>query len=220
MASSLTRRPPLSLVIALAAGLAVSWGLRWLPDDGRRLTRTPVVESVLADPGSPASGAARPDVTVVVFTDYQCPICKRTDPALSRLVAKDPRVRVIWKDWAIRGEASQAAARTALAAHFQGRYAEVHAALMAARGALTPERIAAIAKDAGADPARLAADRAAHARQIDEQLARHGQQAFGLGLAGTPAYLVGPYLLEGGLDDRRLAHAVKRARRAGPPRPS
>ena len=105
-AAVLARRPRLSLAIAVAAGLAVSWGLRWLPDDGRRLTRTPVVESVLADPGSPASGAARPDVTVVIFTDYQCPICKRTDPALYRLLAADPKVRVVWKDWAIRDRKS------------------------------------------------------------------------------------------------------------------
>jgi len=217
VASLLARHPRLSLALALVAGVAVSAGLRWLPDDGRRLTRTPVVQSVLADPGSPASGALRPDVTVVVFTDYRCPICKRTDPALGRLLAADPGVRVIWKDWPIRGEASKLAARTALAAHRQGRYEPVHAALMAARGTLTPERIAAIAEEAGADPLRLAADQGAHAREIDEQLGRHASQAFGLGLAGTPAYLVGPYLLEGGLDDRRLAHAVKAARRAGPP---
>jgi len=219
VANLLARRPRLSLAVAVLTGLAVSAGLRWLPDDGRRLALTPVVQGVLSDPGSPATGAARPQVTVVVFTDYQCPICKATEPALTRLLAADPTVRVIWKDWPIRGPASDLAARTALAAHRQGRYEPVHAALMAARGTLTPERIAALAAAAGADPARLAADQAAHAREIDAQLTRHAVQAFGLGLSGTPAYLVGPYLLEGGLDDRRLAHAVRRARRAGPPQP-
>lgn len=213
------RHPRLSLAIALVAGFAVSFLLRWLPQEGRELTLTPVVESVLFDPGTPWSGAADPQVTVVVFTDYLCPICKRTDPALGRLLADDPGVRVVWKDWPIRGEASELAAATALAAHRQGRYRQVHDALMAARGALTPERIDAIAEGAGADPARLAADRAAHAAEIRAQLAGHSRQAFGLGLAGTPSYLVGPYLLEGALDDRRLRDAVRRARRAGPLRP-
>ena len=202
------------LVLAVAAGAAVSLFLRWLPEDGRRLTLTPVVAGVLADPGSPAAGAARPQVTVVVFTDYQCPICKATDPALDRLLAADPTVRVVWKDWPIRGPQSDLAARTALAAHAQGRYREVHSGLMAARGPLSPERIAAIARAAGADPDRAAT------HQIDAQLKRHAAQAFGLGLSGTPAYLVGPYLLEGGLDDRRLRHAVEKARKAGPPKPS
>lgn len=212
------RHPRVLLAVAVAAGLAVSVGLRWLPQDGKRLELTPVVAKVLRDPGSPASGAAAPEVTVVVFTDYQCPICKSTDPALGRLLDADPTVRVIWKDWPIRGPMSDYAARTALAAAWQGRYREVHAALMAARGALDPARIDAIAASAGADPARLAADRTAHARDIDAQLSAHALQAFGLGLRGTPSYLVGPYRLEGGLDDRRLRHAVEKARRAGPPR--
>jgi len=208
----------LSLALAIAAGLVGYAWLQWSPPAGRKLELTPVVSQVLSDPGSPAAGAARPEVTVVIFTDYQCPICKATDPALSRLLATDAGVRVVWKDWPIRGPMSDLAARTALAAHAQGRYAPVHDALMAARGQLTPARIADIAAQAGADPRRLAADLQSQARAIDAQLGRHRMQAFSLGLQGTPAYLVGPYLIQGGLDDRALAAAVGRARRAGPPR--
>lgn len=213
------RHPRLMLVLALGVGFALTLLLRLLPEEGRRLTLTPVVQEVIADPGSPWSGARNPDVTVVVFTDYLCPLCKQTDPALGRLLADDPRVRVIWKDWPIRGEMSEYAAVTALAAERQGRYREVHDALMAARGELTPQRVDAIAEAAGADLARLAADRTEHADEIHAQLARHSRQAFGLGLPGTPSYLVGPYLLVGALDDRRLRQAVDRARRVGPPRP-
>jgi protein-disulfide isomerase len=208
----------LSLAFAVAAGLLGYAWLQWAPPDGRRLEPTPAVAEVLNDPGSPTTGPAGADVTVVIFTDYQCPACKLTDPALTRLLAIDPNVRVVWKDWPIRGPASELAARTALAAHRQGRYAEVHDALMAARGQLTPPRIADIAARAGADPAQLAADLRTHARAIDSQLGRHRIQAFSLGLQGTPAYLVGPYLIQGGLDDRRLAAAVHRARRSGPPK--
>ena len=56
---------------------------------------------------------------------------------------------------------------------------------------------------------------AARASQIEAQIGRHGSQAFGLGLQGTPAYLIGPYLVQGGLDDLPLAAAVRRARRSG-----
>jgi protein-disulfide isomerase len=215
MAGWIARRPRLSLAVALGVGFLASALLQWMPEQGRRLELTQVVEGVLTDPGSPAAGAANPQVTIVVFTDYQCAICKVTDPALTRLIESDPTVRVIWKDWPIRGPASSLAARTALAAHREGRYVQVHTALMAANGQLTPERIADIARAAGADPdlARR------HAREIDAQLGRHTLQAFGLGVAGTPTYLVGPYLLEGGLDDYALSQAVERARRAGPPQP-
>ena len=75
-----------------------------------------VVAAVLDDPGSPRAGPPGADVTIVVFTDYLCPICKATDPALARLQAADPRVRVVYKDWPIRGPVSELAARTALAA--------------------------------------------------------------------------------------------------------
>ena len=209
----------LSLLFAVAAGLGTTAWLQLGPPPGQRLTRTPVVDQVLSDRGSPASGAraTAADVTVVVFTDYQCAICKRTDPALGRRLAEDPKVRVIWKDWPIRGPASDFAARVALAADRQGRYRPVHDALMAARGQLTPARTLDIARQAGADPVRLAADLQAQARAIDAQLGRHRLQAFSLGLQGTPAYVVGPYLIQGALDDRALAAAVRRARRSGPP---
>ncbi|WP_337188509.1 DsbA family protein [Phenylobacterium sp.] len=214
----LGRRPTLSLALALGAGLLVSLALRMMPPDGPVLTRTPVVAAVLDDAGSPRSGAARPDVVVVVFTDYRCGVCKRTDPALRRLLADDPGVQVVWKDWPIRGEESVFAARVALAAHRQGRYDAVHDALMAATGALTPERSLAVAAAAGADPRRLATDLEIHAQALDRQIGDHNAQAFGLGLQGTPSYVVGPYLLQGGLDDGALVAAVRRARRAGPPK--
>jgi len=203
----------LSLALAVAAGLAGYAWLQWSPPPGRRLEASPAVTKVLSDRGSPAAGAATPDVTVVVFTDYQCPVCKTTDPALTRLLAVDPNVRVVWKDWPIRGPMSDLAARTAMAAHRQGLYAPVHDALMAARGQLTPARIEDIAVQAGADRAQLTADLRDHAREIDAQLSGHKLQAFSLGLQGTPTYLVGPYLIQGGLDDRALSGAVARARR-------
>ncbi|WP_293906076.1 DsbA family protein [Phenylobacterium sp.] len=214
----LRRHPRTTLGLAVVLGVAASSLLQWWPQEGRRLSLTPVVAAVLDDPGSPHAGPASADVTVVVFTDYQCPICKATDGALALRLARDPNLKVVYKDWPIRGPLSDLAARTALAADRQGLYPQVHDALMAARGGLSPERIAAIAAQAGADPTRLNADLAVHAREIDAQLARHNLQAFSLGLQGTPGYLVGPYLFEGGLDDRRLEHAIDRARRAGPPR--
>lgn len=215
MFQALGQRPRVSLALAAGLGVLVTLVLQNLPPPAQPLEPTPVVRAVLGDPGSPRAGAAHPDVTIVIFTDYQCAICKATDPALDRLLAADPKVRVIFKDWPIRGAVSEAAARTALAADRQGRYRDLHTALMAARGPLDPARIERIAAEAGLDLARLQADRTAHAAAIDTQLAQHRLQAFSLGLQGTPAYLVGPYLIQGGLGDRALAAAVKRARRAG-----
>lgn len=213
------RHPKLILALAVVAGLAVTFVLQNRPPPAQTLDLTPVVQNVLDDRGTPRIGPDDAQVTIVLFTDYRCPICRRTDPALERLIAKDPTVQVHFKDWPILGEQSTTGARLALAADRQGKYLAMHRALMANAAPLTEERIGEIAREAGLDPARLEADLAQHGKEIDQQLARHASQAFALGLHGTPAYLVGPHLIQGGLDDAALARAVERARKAGPPRP-
>ena len=219
MTGWISRRPLLTLVIALGLGLAASAWLQRLPAADQRLTLTPVVRTALNDLGSPAFGPSDADVVIVVFTDYQCPICKVTDPALQRLMARDPKVRVIFKDWPVFGARSHAAARAALAAQRQGRYRALHAALMASNVRPDPVPLRRVAEAAGVDWTRLQADLAAHSAEIDAQISRHAVQAWSLGLQGTPGYLVGPYLILGGLDDRKLAQSVRRARQAGPPQP-
>ena len=217
--SLVERHPKLTLVMAVLAGLAATAIFQSLPREARKLALTPVVQAVLEDPGSPRAGAANPDVTIVVFTDYQCSVCKATAPALQQLLADDKKVQVIFKDWPILGEASTIAARAALASDRQGKYLPFHSALMAAPMKLNAEHIGRIAVSTGLDVSQLASDEAIHTAEIDAQLARHNTQAFSLGLRGTPAYLVGPYLIEGGLNEARLAQAVRRARAAGPPAP-
>jgi protein-disulfide isomerase len=212
--SLVERRPKLTLLMAVVVGLTATAIFQNLPRQGRKLASTPVVEAVLSDPGSPWAGAADPDVTVVVFTDYQCPVCKTTAPALQRLLAADKGVRVIFKDWPILGEASTIGARAALAADRQEKYLPLHIGLMAAPVKLDADQIRRIAVSAGLDAERLAVDQIAHAAEIEAQLGRHATQAFSLGLRGTPSYLIGPYLIEGGLDDRGLTQAVRRARAA------
>lgn len=216
--SLVERRPKLTLLMAVLVGLAATAIFQNLPREGQTLALTPVVEAVLNDPGSPRAGAADPDVTIVVFTDYQCSVCKATAPALKQLLADDKKVQVIFKDWPILGEASTIAARAALAAEQQGKYLAFHSALMAAPMRLNADHIRQIATSVGVDLEQLDADEKTYAAQIDAQLTRHANQAFSLGLRGTPSYLVGPHLIEGGLNEARLAQAVARARASGPPR--
>jgi protein-disulfide isomerase len=49
------------------------------------------------DPNSPRIGAKNPKLTLVVFTDYNCPYCKKFDPYLERIVEKYPDVAVVFK---------------------------------------------------------------------------------------------------------------------------
>ena len=211
--SLLARRPKASLAAAIAVGAAVSWGLQFSPPAMQRLERTPVVEAVLSDYGSPSVGSANADVTIIVFTDYLCAICRGADPALDRVRAADPKVRVVYKDWPLFGERSRYASRVALAAERQGKYLAVHNALMRTRRSLDPAAVEAIAVAAGADWPRLQADLRTHGKDVDTQLARHASEAWSIGLEGTPAYLVGPFLIPGAMSQGALRHAVSAARR-------
>ena len=207
------RRTWLGLAVALGLGLGVSALLRAQPPSAPKLELTPVVLAVLTDPGSPSVGPAQADVTVVVFTDYQCPICRAHEPALQAALARDHGLRVVYKDWPILGAASVQAARLALAADRQGRYGALHDALMRTSRRLDAYGLRATAADAGIDWPRLQADLSAHGAEFDAQLARQAGEAWSLGIEGTPAYLVGLRLYKGGLDEAALARAIATARR-------
>src|SRR6476646_10757051 len=90
-------------------------------------------DSVWHDPEIPALGNPRGDLILVEYIDYQCPVCKQLHPVLSRVVRADGNVRLVSKSWPIFGGASIYAARIVLAAKYQGKYAQAHEALFAAK---------------------------------------------------------------------------------------
>jgi protein-disulfide isomerase len=162
-------------------------------------------DALLADAGAPVGGNPQGDVTVVAFFDYRCPHCKRAELALQELVAQDPNVRIVYKEFPILGPDSLLAARSALAASRQGKYAEFHKALMAADtvDAATIDRIVG---EVGLDPARLMTDRddAATGEIIDRSYRLTGE----LNIGGTPAFVVGERLIPGAADLASLMGAV------------
>ena len=83
-------------------------------------------------------------VTIVEFFDYNCSFCKRSTDWLVETIEKHPKdVRVIFKELPIldnRSRTSRMAAKAAIAAHRQGKYLEMHTALMEASG-LSVQRV-------------------------------------------------------------------------------
>ena len=209
----ISRRPRVTPVAAVLIGLGVSVALRALPPPPTEVGRTPVLQAVLDDAASPSAGPVSAALTVVVFTDYQCPICRATDPALDKVRQQRPDVRFIYKDWPIFGLRSQYAARVALAADRQGRYVVVHNALMQSPGLLDDDAVRRAAIGAGVDWPRLEADLARHGTAHDAQLKRHAFEAWSLGLEGTPGYVVGTDLYRGGLGELGLKRAIAHANR-------
>jgi protein-disulfide isomerase len=171
-------------------------------------------DSVWHDPEIPALGNPRGNLTLVEYFDYQCPVCKQLHPQLSRAVRDDGKVRLVSKVWPIFGAASVQAARMALAAKYQGKYAQAHEALFAAKVPLSETIIRDLLARAGVDPAKAASDLGANRDAIDAALARNHLQAEAFGFLGTPAFIVGTFRVNGGLDAAGFKQVIAAARAA------
>lgn len=210
----------MQLAVAVITGAMIAAGLRHFAPVGTEIGTTSVTRAVFADREAPRIAPANADLTMAVFTDYQCPACRRSNAVMQEVLAEDKRVRVIFKDWPIFGRASEEAARVAIAADMQGIYVKVHDGLMRRKGALDPAALRAVVEEAGGSWPRLVDDLGRNRARIDEQIARNAEQAFSLGLGGTPGYLIGPVLVRGGLDKRGFRAALGKARSANPDRDS
>lgn len=178
------------------------------PQEEPELTREMFLEDELAPRVQPAAF----DTTIVMYTDYQCPYCRKAHAALTDLLATDKKVRILYRDWPIFGPASEQSARLAIASKWQGRHAQFHDALMRTPGKLSDETIRAAAKKAGVDWARLQQDLKTHGPEIEALLQRNDLQANALGLDGTPGFIIGNTFVPGGVELAGFKELVKEAR--------
>lgn len=169
--------------------------------------------AIRAELERPAPGAVlgNPEgkVTLVEFTDYACGYCRGSVADVEALIAANPDLRVVVREWPILTPDSAQAAKMALAAAEQGRYAAFHNAMFAA-GRPTAETIAAAARTAGVDPAR--AQRTIAAPATTAELARNLDLARQLGFNGTPSWVIGDTVLSGAVGREALAEAIAKAR--------
>lgn len=154
------------------------------------------------------------DVTIVEYMDYQCPYCRATHGPLKQLLAKDHKIRVIFRDWPIFGPASSAAALVAVASKYQGKYLAVHDALMETPLPLSREKIKAAVKKAGANWDQVQKDIDKHSEEIEDLFQRNDKQAQLMGLEGTPGFIIGNVQSFGGKTLSQLEASVAKAREA------
>lgn len=146
-------------------------------------------DALFKDSSNPVAGNAKGKLTIVEFFDYQCPHCVDMVPALDATIKANPDVRVVYKEFPIRGPLSQMAAKAALAANLQGKYLPMHDAIMQASQNLSKEVIDNIAKSLGLNMEKFTADM--EGAKVDQQLKGNFKLAQDLQLMGTPAIFVG-----------------------------
>jgi protein-disulfide isomerase len=152
-------------------------------------------QEIYRSPGAPVIGNPSGDITIVEFFDYNCGYCKRAFSDVSKLIEKDAKVKFVLKELPILSKGSEEASRVALAAKAQGKYWEVHRALLTLRGQANEQTALAVAEKAGLDMAKLKADMKSEA--VTGEIARVHQLAQSMGIQGTPHFLVADRAIAG-----------------------
>ncbi|MBL4871410.1 MAG: thioredoxin domain-containing protein [Robiginitomaculum sp.] len=165
-----------------------------------RLSIQNVASELRSDARDYSIGNKKAKVTIVEFFDYNCGFCKKSTAWVQEIMAKYPKdVRVVFKELPIldrRTRTSRNAAKAALAAHKQGKYSEMHFALMGGTS-LTSDFIEATAKKMGLNMKKFNAD------LKNEDLNTHLEDTMYLasripGLTGTPFFIINDQFLASG----------------------
>lgn len=156
------------------------------------------LEMARRDPADPLTdGPVDAPVTLVVYSDYQCPFCAlwshQTLPVMREYAAAGD-LRIEWRDVNVFGVDSARAARAAYAAGLQGAFWEYHDALFAegekpSVDVLTDAGLAAVAAEVGLDTDRFAADVAS--AEVGAAVQANADEGTSIGATSTPSFLVG-----------------------------
>jgi protein-disulfide isomerase len=170
-------------------------------------------KELLDDPDDLVEGNPKGDVTLVEFFDYRCPYCKEVEPSLDALLKEDGKLRIVYKEFPILGEASVYATHVALAAKKQGKYAEFQRAMMATKGDINDATVLNVAQSIGLDITKIKADMSAPA--TDKLIDKNYALADALDIQGTPAIVIGGTLIPGAIDIDSLRKDIAAARKNG-----
>ncbi len=158
----------------------------------RRTTSSPSAEEIvqIALQDSPVRGSDAALVTVVEFSDFQCPFCGRAAPIVTKLLAEfEGQVRLIFKHLPLPFHShARLAAAAAEAAREQGKFWEMHDLLFQNRDALERDDLRGYAQQLGLDAARF--ETALDSPETYARLERDLDQARRVGANGTPTFFV------------------------------
>lgn len=161
----------------------------------------------LAGESFPTFGAG--EVKIYEFSDYQCGYCRRVFTALDAAAqAGDATIALI--EYPILGDMSNAAARHALAAHKQGKFALFHRRLMGGGRPITDDLLRQTALESGLNMPQL--ERDLNAPAISAQLEQNFKLAALLKITGTPALIINNTVYRGALREPDLKRLITQAK--------
>ena len=156
----------------------------------------------------PAKGPDNAPITIVEFSDFECPFCSRVNPTLEQVRAKyGDKVRIVFRQFPLAmHKNAQKAAEASLCAHEQGKFWEMHDAMFQNQQALGVDQLKAKATELGlkGDQFGQCLDSGKYAAQVKADLDA-GAQA---GVSGTPAMFINGRFINGAVPIDQITEVI------------
>lgn len=174
----------------------------------RQAAAAPGVNAVVNIPigNSPIKGNKKAPVTIVEFSDFQCPYCAQIQPTLSEVLKAYPKeVKLVFKHYPLSFHPhAKNAAKATLAAMEQGKFWEMHDAVFANFSQLSNEKFKELASQIGLNMEKFIADY--NSDKYEPQLLQDFNAARAAGVTGTPTLFInGKRLMRRSVDDFKEA---------------
>lgn len=153
--------------------------------------------TVTIPPGTPAIGPADAPVTMVEWSDYQCPFCRRAHPTVEQLLTEyKGDIRFVYRDFPLSfHQHAMPASEAAHCALDQGKFWEYHKNLFEVQGDLSEADLSKRASDVGLDGAAFTA--CLKSKKFDGDIQSSMSAGSALGVTGTPAFFINGRMLVG-----------------------
>ena len=145
-------------------------------------------EAALNANNAPVQGDANSKIVMVEFYDYACGYCRRLFPELNKVIAENSDVKVLYRPLAFVSPHSEYAARAVLAANEQGKFVELHTALMTVQKPLSEALVDELAGKAGIDVEKMKKDMKAD--KVNAAFEANNTLAGNVQIAGVPTLVI------------------------------
>ena len=176
-------------------------GMLQEPAPPQQQQQAPAPTAKNVDPGtdSPAMGGKHPKVTIVEWSDFQCPFCSRVEPTLKQITDtyKDD-VRVVWRNEPLSFHPNaMPAAKAAMAAGRQGKFWQMHDLMFEHQGELSDAKYEEWAKQVGLDLNKWRKDK--ESPEVAAQIAKDASYGQSIGADGTPSFFINGKFISGAM---------------------
>jgi len=166
-------------------------------------------DDIVRPVGSAWAGNPHGDVSVVADLDINCGYCRASLPLIDQLIASDPKVKVVYKEFPVLSPESLTAAKYGIVAARAGKYKPLHDALYKG-GPLTDQSMDTAIRAAGLDVATV--KKAANAPDVEQAVRDNLSLMRPLNMTGTPTWVIGDRVISGMVPIEQLRDAVAAAR--------